>query len=66
MEFTSGTPGNNIGIVSYIISWCATHKFHLDPWLLSSMTFLYFQAVSPDYCNVECLILHLGNNIGIV
>ena len=42
-----------------------TGKLHLDSWVLS-MTFLYFQAISGDYCNVECLILRLGNNIGIV
>ena len=27
------------------------------------MTILYFQALNPDYFNVECVILHLGNNI---
>ena len=42
-----------------------TGKLHLDSWVLS-MTFLYFQAISRDYCNVECLILHLVNNVGIV
>ena len=32
--------------------------------ILDSLT--VFQAVGPDYCNRECLIFHLGNNIGIV
>ena len=36
----------------YIVAWCATLNLHLYSWLLSSMTFLYFQAVSPDYCVV--------------
>ena len=41
------TPSHN----PYIVTWCATCKLHLYSWLLSSMhDFLYFQAVSHDYC----------------
>ena len=36
------TPSHN-----HIVAWCATRKLHLYSWLLSSMTFSYFQA---DYC----------------